>query len=149
MTTLAPTIAEELTLKPEPPSEGIWRRALSSGRVIAGGSVLLVILLLCVPTVFWTTDSHSNLYYDKQDDATTLQTPAWHPLSRWFGTDTLGRGLLGRCLLGGVISLTIGLGSAAIAVALGVAVGLVAGYRGGWVDAVLMRSVDVLYGLPG
>ena len=36
MTTLAPTIAEELTLKPEPPSEGIWRRALSSGLVSRG-----------------------------------------------------------------------------------------------------------------
>jgi ABC-type dipeptide/oligopeptide/nickel transport system permease subunit len=47
-----------------------------------------------------------------------------------------------------VISLTIGLAAAAISVVLGVAVGLVAGYRGGWVDGLLMRIVDVLYGLP-
>src|ERR1700722_6301164 len=50
--------------------------------------------------------------------------------------------------MGGVISLTIGVCAASISVVLGVAVGLFAGYRGGWVDAVLMRSVDVLYGLP-
>jgi oligopeptide transport system permease protein len=148
MTTLAPTIAEDVSLRAEPSSQGIWRRALSSGRVLAGGGVLLFILLLCVPTMFWTLSPQSDSYYDRQSDSLTLHKPAWQPMSMWFGTDTLGRGLLGRCLLGGVISLTIGLGSAAISVALGVAVGLLAGYRGGWVDAVLMRSVDVLYGLP-
>jgi len=47
-----------------------------------------------------------------------------------------------------VISLTIGCTAAAISVALGVTIGLIAGYRGGWIDAVLMRTVDVLYGLP-
>lgn len=50
--------------------------------------------------------------------------------------------------MGGVISLSIGLAAAAISVALGVSVGLLAGYRGGWVDSLLMRIVDVLYGLP-
>ncbi len=131
----------------EPPDR-IWRRAAQSGRVALGGAVLGFILLCCVPTLFWTADSSNPLYYDQQNSQITLQPPALHPVSQWFGTDVLGRGLLGRCLLGGVISLTIGIGSAAISVALGVAVGLVAGYRGGWVDAVLMRSVDVLYGLP-
>jgi ABC-type dipeptide/oligopeptide/nickel transport system permease subunit len=55
---------------------------------------------------------------------------------------------LGRCLVGGAISLAIGVAAATISVVLGVTVGLVAGYRGGWVDAVLMRVVDILYGLP-
>ena len=128
--------------------DGIWRRAARSGRVAVGGGVLGIILLFCVPTLFWTANPRSSLYYDNQNSHTALQSPALHPVSQWFGTDVLGRGLLGRCLMGGVISLTIGIGSAAISVALGVGVGLLAGYRGGWVDAVLMRSVDVLYGLP-
>ena len=55
---------------------------------------------------------------------------------------------MARCLLGGVISLTIGMAAATISVVLGVAVGLIAGYRGGWIDGVLMRIVDILYGLP-
>ena len=47
-----------------------------------------------------------------------------------------------------MISLGIGVAAAAISIVLGVAVGLFAGYRGGWVDALLMRIVDILYGLP-
>jgi oligopeptide transport system permease protein len=69
-------------------------------------------------------------------------------LAAWFGTDRLGRSLLGRCLLGGTISLFVGLAAAAISVVIGVSVGLVAGYRGGWIDASLMRFVDIMYGLP-
>jgi oligopeptide transport system permease protein len=56
--------------------------------------------------------------------------------------------MLSRCLLGGACSLAIGLIAAAISVFLGVTIGLLAGYRGGWLDALLMRSVDILYGLP-
>jgi ABC-type dipeptide/oligopeptide/nickel transport system permease subunit len=47
-----------------------------------------------------------------------------------------------------VISLGVGVAAATISVIVGVTVGLIAGYRGGWIDALLMRSVDVLYGLP-
>ena len=65
-----------------------------------------------------------------------------------MGTTKLGQSLLGRCLLGGVISLAIGIAAAAVSVLLGVLVGVIAGYRGGWVDGLLMRIVDVLYGLP-
>ena len=65
-----------------------------------------------------------------------------------FGTTKLGTSLLGQCLIGGVISLTIGLAAAAISVILGVSVGVVCGYYGGWIDSLLMRIVDVLFALP-
>lgn len=65
-----------------------------------------------------------------------------------FGTDAVGRSLLARCLLGGVISLTLGFAAATVAVSIGVVWGALAGYLGGRVDAILMRVVDVLYGLP-
>jgi oligopeptide transport system permease protein len=64
-----------------------------------------------------------------------------------MGTTKLGQSLLGRCLLGGVISLTIGVAAATVSVSLGVFIGVIAGYRGGWVDGLLMRIVDILYGL--
>lgn len=66
----------------------------------------------------------------------------------WMGTDAIGRDLRARFLLGGAISLTIGICSALIAVFIGTSVGLLAGYLGGRTDAILMRIVDVLYGLP-
>lgn len=66
----------------------------------------------------------------------------------WMGSDLLGRSLLIRVLAGGGISLTIGLAAAALSVFLGTTYGALAGYVGGRTDAVMMRIVDILYGLP-
>jgi ABC-type dipeptide/oligopeptide/nickel transport system permease subunit len=65
-----------------------------------------------------------------------------------LGTDRLGRDLLVRCLAGGSISLGVGIVAAALAVIIGTLWGTAAGYRGGRLDAAMMRTVDVLYGLP-
>jgi oligopeptide transport system permease protein len=147
MTTLAPDSTRALIISDQPPDR-LWRRGARSGRILTGGGVLLFVFLCCMLTLPWTTRSGSPLYYDQQDANASLLPPALHPLDRLFGTDALGHSLLGRCLLGGVISLSIGISAAALSVALGVSVGLLAGYRGGWIDAFLMRAVDVLYGLP-
>jgi len=73
-------------------------------------------------------------------------TPLSH--STWLGTDRLGRSMLVRCLAGGAISLAVGLSAAAIAVFIGTLYGTIAGYFGGRTDALMMRLVDILYGLP-
>ncbi len=65
-----------------------------------------------------------------------------------LGTDALGRSLLVRVLAGGGISLVIGIAAAALSVCIGTAYGAISGYVGGRVDGVMMRVVDVLYGLP-
>ncbi len=67
---------------------------------------------------------------------------------RVLGTDAAGRDFFARLLAGGVFSLFVGLSSAAITVVIGTLYGAVAGYAGGRVDALLMRAVDLLYGLP-
>jgi ABC-type dipeptide/oligopeptide/nickel transport system permease subunit len=66
----------------------------------------------------------------------------------WMGTDALGRSLTVRSLTGGGISLTIGIAAALLSVFIGTVYGSVAAYAGGKVDAVMMRIVDVLFGLP-
>ncbi len=126
----------------------LWRRALRNGRLMIGGGLLLAMVLACLVTLPWTLRPGAALYFDAQKPENARLGPDVMFPARWFGTDSLGRSLLGRCLLGGTISLTIGVAAAAVAVALGVSVGVFAGYRGGWVDSLLMRTVDVLYGLP-
>jgi oligopeptide transport system permease protein len=74
-----------------------------------------------------------------------LRAGATHYL---MGTDLLGRSVLTRVLVGGGISLLIGLAAATLSVTIGVLYGALAGYVGGRVDGVMMRVVDVLYGLP-
>jgi oligopeptide transport system permease protein len=124
------------------------RSLLRSGRIIVGGGLLAAMLLVCLLSLFWTANSNSNFYYDAQHANESLTPPRITPLWVLFGTTKLGQSLLGQCLIGGVISLTIGVAAAAISIILGVGVGIVSGYRGGWVDALLMRIVDVLYALP-
>ena len=65
-----------------------------------------------------------------------------------MGTDLLGRDVFVRCLTGGGISLVIGIAAAMLSVVVGTLYGAIAGYVGGRTDAVMMRVVDVLYGLP-
>jgi len=75
------------------------------------------------------------------------QPPSLVPF-RPFGTDPLGRDMLARTLVGGCVSLGVGLAAAIVSVLVGTVWGLVAGYVGRGVDTVMMRVVDVLYGLP-
>jgi oligopeptide transport system permease protein len=74
-----------------------------------------------------------------------LESPSW---SHWMGTDGLGRDLLTRILYGARVSITVGLGTAAIALLLGTGYGLIAGFKGGNWDHLMMRIVDIFYGLP-
>jgi len=124
------------------------REAIRNPRILVGGGVVGLMLLFCVGSLPWTLRQDRSLYYNAQQGSAVRRPPGFGTVAGWFGTDALGNSLLSRCLVGGVISLMIGLAAAAISVVLGVAVGLVAGYRGGWVDGLLMRIVDVLYGLP-
>jgi ABC-type dipeptide/oligopeptide/nickel transport system permease subunit len=135
---------------------------LSNGRVIIGGVLLIGIIGACVGTLPWTLHKESRYHFDYQDDMLPEQAPAWSmhedpqdatsalidSRAYIFGTDKLGRSIFARCLMGGTISLSVGIASALISVVLGVSIGMLAGYRGGWVDSLLMRFVDVMYGLP-
>jgi peptide/nickel transport system permease protein len=71
--------------------------------------------------------------------------PSW---SHLFGTDVIGRDVFSRVLHGARVSLTIGVVATGVSVAIGVLVGAVAGFFGGWLDTVLTRAIDVLLAVP-
>ena len=74
-----------------------------------------------------------------------LQPPSWQ---HWFGTDMTGRDVFSRVLYGGRISILVGLGSALIAAVIGVGIGCYAGYKGGWLDAFVLRTSEVFMAFP-
>jgi len=100
--------------------------------------VLTVALAFLAPWVLPLDPLHQEL-------SASLEPPS---AQFWFGADELGRDLLARVIYGARTSLVTAGGAVAIAAAVGIPIGLVAGFFGGWRDAVLMRFVDVLLALP-
>ena len=78
-------------------------------------------------------------------ESNILETPSSR---HWMGTDGLGRDLFTRVLYGARVSLTVGLGTALLSLLIGTFYGLISGYTGGRVDNLMMRVVDIFYGLP-
>ena len=117
-----------------------WRRLLANKAAVAGGIILLVLIFLAILAPWIAPHSYS---YQN------LELGAQPPSSDFLlGTDTLGRDLFSRILYGARVSLLVGFVATGVALVIGVSWGIVAGYFGGRVDSVMMRIVDVLYGLP-
>lgn len=153
-------------MPPTDDSKPIPRRPspLKRPAALAGFVVLAAMIVLCFGSLPWTLSRESGTpRYNAGDTAAGRLPPFWvtptsdqarrmeaiSPAPRyWLGTDILGRSVVVRLLAGGAISLTVGLAAAAISVVIGTLYGSLAAYAGGRVDAVMMRIVDVLFGLP-
>ncbi len=117
-----------------------WLRLRKNRAAVAGGVVLLIMLILALLTPLIAPYSY---------EAQNLDLGASPPsAAHWLGTDIFGRDLLTQILYGGRISLAVGFIATAVALVIGVTWGAVAGYVGGRVDAAMMRFVDILYALP-
>lgn len=120
-----------------------WRVMLNDPRLTVAGGLLLLLAVAAFSTPLLAIALGADA--DLVDLYRRLAAPSLqHPL----GTDELGRDLLVRLLDGGRVSLTVGLVAATAAAVFGTSIGLVAGYRGGRIDAFLMRLTDGVIALP-
>jgi peptide/nickel transport system permease protein len=86
-----------------------------------------------------------------QDINNRLKPPVWDPKGSWehlLGTDQLGRDILSRLIYGSRISLIVGLSAVLISGTIGILIGLIAGYYGGWLDDIFMRLADIQLAFP-
>jgi len=124
---------------PETMTTLAWRRFRRHPGALVG-SVILLVIILSVTFAFLSP-------YDplESDIKNRYQAPSLeHP----FGTDGLGRDLLTRCLYGGRVSLFVGFMVMVITLVIGIPIGAIAGFFGGWIDNILMRIIDAVLSLP-
>jgi peptide/nickel transport system permease protein len=136
--TVAPRVVERS--REVPRRRGVVVRLAGNQRVVVGFCVLLLTFLVAVFAAQLAP-------YDP--NAQVLLARLGPPSSaHLFGSDQLGRDVLSRVIWGSRVSLGVGFSSVAITIVIGTAIGLAAGYGGGWIDGALMRFVDVFISIP-
>ena len=121
-------------------SDAIHRLTRNKAAMLSG--FILILLIIAAALAPWITPYG----YEEMDFNNMTATP---PSSdHLLGTDAQGRDLLTRILYGARVSLLVGFVATGVALIIGVSWGIIAGYAGGKVDQIMMRIVDILYGLP-
>ncbi|MCX7044761.1 MAG: ABC transporter permease [Candidatus Sumerlaeota bacterium] len=136
---LSPSLSAPLS-PPLSPARRAWQR-LRRNRGAMAGLVAIAIISLAAIVGPWL----SPYAFDEMDYVIQNQGPS---PKHWFGADESGRDLFTRCLCGARVSLLIGVAASLISLVIGVTYGAISGYAGGKVDAVMMRFVEVIYGIP-
>jgi peptide/nickel transport system permease protein len=121
-------------------SEGVLRRLLRNRKGTAGLVILLLLAVVALFCPFLAPYDPNEIHLRDQ-----LAGPS---ASFWFGTDEVGRDVLSRVMYGARPAIGAGLMTIVLAAVVGALSGLVAGFRGGWVDAVVMRLWDTLLAFP-
>ncbi|PTM55173.1 peptide/nickel transport system permease protein [Phreatobacter oligotrophus] len=124
----------------ESPGARAWRRLKKRRTAMVALAILVVLTLLAVFAPLIATHDPT-----QQSWRAVRQAPSW---MHWFGTDEVGRDIFSRIVYGTRASLSAGVISVAIAIAAGVPLGLLAGYAGGWVDALISRITDAMLASP-
>ncbi|WP_407688682.1 ABC transporter permease [Mycobacterium sp. HUMS_1102779] len=123
---------------------GFWRDTWAGLRrrpkfVVAAALILLILAVAAFPGLFTGADP------GYADPAESLLPPS---SAHWFGTDLQGHDIYARTVYGARASVTVGLGATLAVFVVGGALGALAGFYGGWLDAVVSRVADVFFGLP-
>ncbi len=118
-----------------------WRRFRRHKMAIFGGVTLFLLVGYAIIGAFIFPESYANF----NDTSQMLQAPSLkHP----YGTDSIGRDVFARTIYGAQISLLIGLAAVTIETVVGILVGSLAGYYGGWLDSILMRFTEAMLIIP-
>ncbi len=117
----------------------VWRRLRNNRMALAGGVIVLVMFVLATAASFVPLDPAAI------NVSQGLQPPGWQ---HWLGTDDLGRSVLARMLYGARISLLVGFVAVGLSTLIGIVIGALAGFYGGWIDALVMRFVDIMLCFP-
>lgn len=139
----APEFESELT-RAGARTDTLWRKLVFFTRQYPLGAVGAVIMIVFVGAAIFA-DLITPWSPLDTNPALSLGAPSF---SHWFGSDFMGRDVYSRIVYGARISLAVGLGSTALGCFFGVALGLVSGYLGGWVDLIVQRVIDILQALP-
>ncbi|HTX94731.1 MAG TPA: ABC transporter permease [Mycobacterium sp.] len=117
-----------------------WRGLRGRPKFIVAGLLIVAILAVALfPSLFTGVDP------SYADPSQSLLPPS---RAHWFGTDLQGHDVYSRTVYGARASVTVGVGAALVVFVVGGALGALAGFYGGWVDAVVSRVTDVFFGLP-
>ena len=116
-------------------------RRLRSYPLLLWGGAIVALLIFTALTAQWIAPQNPI----QQSLDQSLLPPGWN---HWFGTDQYGRDVLSRLIYGARISLAVGVVAVSLYVLIGITVGALAGYYGGWVDMLLMRFVDIMLCIP-
>lgn len=132
--------ATVLLEKPESQIKEMWYALRENTAAVVGLFIILFLMFVAIlgPLIMPYDPNFSDM------SKSFLQPNAQH----WFGTDQLGRDIFCRIIAGTRISLTVGLSAVAIALAIGVMLGSVAGYFGGKLDTIIMRIMDMMLSIP-
>ena len=119
----------------------MFRRFFKHRMAVIGVFLLgLIVAYVSIGTIFYSERDANRTSIRQRFEAPSSEFP--------MGTDEAGRNVLARTIYGGQISLMIGVTAVAISITLGTAIGLLSGYFGGWIDALLMRFVEALLAIP-
>jgi len=125
-------------------AESFWRDMWRTLRrrpqfVISAALIAFILLVAMFPSLFTGADpGYAN------PDQSLLAPSAAH----WFGTDLQGHDIYARTIYGARASITVGLGATLVVLVVGGALGALAGFYGGWLDAIVSRVADVFFGIP-
>lgn len=120
---------------------GVGSRLVRDPVALVSGAVILILILLALFGPWLTPgDPYKTSIINRLKPIGTEHFP--------LGTDELGRDMLSRLMVGARLSLFMGITPVLIAFIIGSAIGILAGYTGGWLNSTIMRSIDVLYAFP-